>query len=283
MSRKCVDLTGMKFGRLTVVERVENQGNHAMWLCECECGNMKKATGYNLKKGNVLSCGCLQKEKLSERRTKKLKGEKFGRLTVIDRAGVDKNGHVMWLCECECGSMKIVRGHDLCDGAIVSCGCYFKEKVSDRQGELNPMYGRKGDLSPQWKGGITSIRQHIRLFVGEWYDNCKQQANYECELTHKKGRLNVHHLYSLSNIIKDAHDNYDISIKDQIKDYTEKELELIKTYINEYHKDNSNAIVLIEDVHKLFHSLYGYGDNTPEQFEEFKERYLAGEFKEILK
>lgn len=40
-NRKCNDLTGQKFGRLTVLERSENQGRYVRWLCQCECGNKK--------------------------------------------------------------------------------------------------------------------------------------------------------------------------------------------------------------------------------------------------
>ena len=61
------DLTGQYFGRLKVIERVENyiekNGNkRSQWLCECKCGNRVKVIGKSLKNGNTKSCGCLQKE-----------------------------------------------------------------------------------------------------------------------------------------------------------------------------------------------------------------------------
>lgn len=62
-------LTGRVFGRLTVLEQVEDHiesnGEHvAMWLCECSCKerNKKVVRGAHLKQGLVKSCGCLQKE-----------------------------------------------------------------------------------------------------------------------------------------------------------------------------------------------------------------------------
>ena len=54
-------------------------------------------------------------------------GKKFGRLTVISEAGKDKNGKIMWLCQCKCGTQKKARGGDLQKGAIRSCGCLKKE------------------------------------------------------------------------------------------------------------------------------------------------------------
>lgn len=55
--RKLVDLTGKKFGRLTVIERSESK-----WLCKCDCGNTKLVNGGHLVSGDTKSCGCLRNE-----------------------------------------------------------------------------------------------------------------------------------------------------------------------------------------------------------------------------
>lgn len=55
---KLRDLTGQKFGRLTVLERSHNHGKHAAWRCVCECGEEHHATGNNLTRALVRSCGC---------------------------------------------------------------------------------------------------------------------------------------------------------------------------------------------------------------------------------
>lgn len=62
-----IDLTGKQFGRLTVIGRAEDQvapngRRRVMWVCKCECGNVKVVNGDNLKGGKTLSCGCLHKE-----------------------------------------------------------------------------------------------------------------------------------------------------------------------------------------------------------------------------
>ena len=60
---KFIDLTGMVFGRLTVIKRVENsKRGESRWLCRCSCGNYKEVQGNNLKSKQVQSCGCIRKE-----------------------------------------------------------------------------------------------------------------------------------------------------------------------------------------------------------------------------
>lgn len=57
-----INLTGQKFGRLTVIKRVENKGKRVCWLCQCICGKEKIAAGSDLRGGITRSCGCLQIE-----------------------------------------------------------------------------------------------------------------------------------------------------------------------------------------------------------------------------
>lgn len=63
--KRLIDLSGQKFGKLTVIKRHlnNNSQNKPMWVCECECGNIHIVSGSSLKKGDVLSCGCLGRSK----------------------------------------------------------------------------------------------------------------------------------------------------------------------------------------------------------------------------
>lgn len=57
------DLTGMVFGRLTVLHEHETSTvRHRKWMCLCECGNSKPVADSALWRGATKSCGCLQKE-----------------------------------------------------------------------------------------------------------------------------------------------------------------------------------------------------------------------------
>ena len=55
------DLTGRRFGRLTVLSRAEGTRN-AMWRCKCDCGNETTVRGSHLTAGAIQSCGCLQRD-----------------------------------------------------------------------------------------------------------------------------------------------------------------------------------------------------------------------------
>ena len=85
-----IDLTGRKFGHLTVIKRGENnKQNKPRWYCQCDCGNsgLILVNGQDLKAGKTISCGCAKKN-----RPKKIKIKKpsINELKAQKRVGEEK-------------------------------------------------------------------------------------------------------------------------------------------------------------------------------------------------
>ena len=58
MPGKVIDLTGQKFGRLTVIKLAYIKNSYSFWHCICECGVNKIIMGRNIRSGITKSCGC---------------------------------------------------------------------------------------------------------------------------------------------------------------------------------------------------------------------------------
>ena len=103
-----------------------------------------------------------------------------------------------------------------------------------------------GENNPRWNNELTDEERNEERNTVEykqWRDECFKRDNYTCQLTGEVGgRLEVHHIYSY-----DKH----------------KELRF----------EVDNGITISKDIHKLFHSIYGYGSNTREQWEEFVKNF----------
>ena len=64
MGQQFIDITGQRFGKLTAVRYVgkdDSKYRYRLWDCICDCGKSKIVTYRNLKRGNVLSCGCIMR------------------------------------------------------------------------------------------------------------------------------------------------------------------------------------------------------------------------------
>lgn len=74
-----IDLTGQKFGRLTVLKRdgYDSRGKRILWLCKCDCGNTVRVAGGNLKNGNTQSCGCYFLDRVTKHGGSKKEGNKY--------------------------------------------------------------------------------------------------------------------------------------------------------------------------------------------------------------
>lgn len=82
-----------------------------------------------------------------------LTGMRFGKLTVLEICGKSSDGRITWLCKCDCGNEKVIRGHDLKNGSSKSCGCV-------RSGGRNGGHKKSGKLS----SANNYTRQNDRLY-----------------------------------------------------------------------------------------------------------------------
>lgn len=117
---KLIDETGNIYGRLTVLKRDGvSSDHHAMWLCQCSCGNLTRVIGKDLRSGHTTSCGCYNKELI----TNQIIGQKFNKLTVLKHIGTDNNRNSLWECQCDCGNVIITTAKSLKSNHKFSCGC----------------------------------------------------------------------------------------------------------------------------------------------------------------
>lgn len=162
---KVIDLTGQRFGMLTVVKRAPYRKRRvAFWECRCDCGNMVIAQGIHLREGHTKSCGC---SKLltgrSNLRFKDKTGQRFGLLTVIKDIPSNKRGS-RWECRCECGNMVSIHTGGLRPGGTKSCGC-----LMHRTGKEHPRFI---DLTGKRFGKLTVIRPSYIDPVGDYHWEC---------------------------------------------------------------------------------------------------------------
>lgn len=65
------ELSGQRFGRLKVIERVSYKSSSGYWRCKCDCGREVIVRTEKLTHGQVKSCGCLNSELITKQNLNK--------------------------------------------------------------------------------------------------------------------------------------------------------------------------------------------------------------------
>lgn len=132
------DLTNQHFGRLQALYATDKRLNgQVVWRCKCDCGNEIDVRSWNLTSGKTISCGCSRSITARKINGKKLLGQRFGKLLVVEELPFepDKSGNVYWRCKCDCGNETILYTSLLTQG-ISSCGCLNISRGELKIGEL---------------------------------------------------------------------------------------------------------------------------------------------------
>jgi hypothetical protein len=183
---KALDITGMKFGKLTAIRKAVNP---LKWVFQCECGIIKEISKKSVtRSNNTKSCGIPHFIDLS--------GRIFGNWTVMEYSGreaITKSKILhMWKCLCKCGKIKNVAGASLTRGKSNSCGDFecrtaFKDLTGQRFGKLVVLQSERktimGNIKTYWKckcdcGNITVV------YGGSL--TCGDSRSCECSRNSKK-------------------------------------------------------------------------------------------------
>ena len=182
-----LNLSGQRFGRLVAIERQEKK-----WFCRCDCGGTKLADVARLRRGISQSCGCLAKEnaaRVGKAQSPDLTGQRFGRLVVVERRN-NAEGRMAWLCACDCGGAKIVKGFTLRAQRSISCGCAKLDRpgltpASERARVREKQSRRRAQAAEA--GGSFTEAQILALFKKQrgCCANCRGRLPNEYHRDHK--------------------------------------------------------------------------------------------------
>ena len=103
-------------------------------------------------------------------------------------------------------------------------------------------------------------------------------CNYQCILTGSKDFV-IHHQYGFNKILEECFRLIEKEIEltsDNPSDYTKEQLDRMIEIFKEVHSKYPLGVCIRNDIHRLFHRIYGSGGNTPEQWDRFVDDYKNG-------
>lgn len=159
---KFIDLTGKRFGNLTVVQRVKDNilpsgQSEIMWQCQCDCGNITVVRGFYLRNGHTKSCGCLKFE------TSDYTGQVINGIKILKM--LPKHGELSCKCQCYCGKTFVSRISSIKNKHTQSCGCKKKQL------RISNMVGQKFGKLTVLHQGLDEITKSNRRYV-RWVCQC---------------------------------------------------------------------------------------------------------------
>lgn len=185
---------------------------------------------------------------------------------LLDTVYIDSKTPMNYICPKHPNKeLKIAFSYLLQGQGCVFCGI---EKNAERF---------KGEKNPAWKGGIANLSEYLRQTLYDWKQYSLEAFDFKCFVTGEQGKLEIHHVKPFHEIRDKVISDLGFPIYESIGDYSTEQLELMVKEINHAHK-NLLGVPLLKNIHKYFHKIYGY-QTTIENLNEFKLRYLSGEFK----
>lgn len=230
----------------------------------CKCGNPMIKTFEKFKIGQQRCSECVSKLLSSQK-------VKYTEQDVIK--DISKDGYQL--------VGKYVDAHTHCD-CVCSKGHHFNLVYSQYlQGcsgcSICAHEKQSGQNHWNYKGGVSEIFELMRSWLTAWKTDVLKYYNYQCFLTDSNKNFVIHHITSFNTLAFKVCNSLNIPLNTTVNNLSSDEMDKIKSELMKYHTLTS-GIVISEAIHKKFHSIYGYGDNTYEQFKEFVKEYYPNRY-----
>lgn len=126
---------------------------------------------------------------------------------------------------------------------------------------------------PNDRSGYSGISEYIRGRLVPWTKQIKQDNNFTCAITGMRTKIIIHHIRGFNLILNEAIEKINFPIYNSVGDYSDEQLDKVFDVFYNLQESYKSYVCLTESVHKQFHSIYGYGNNTEEQWNEFINTY----------
>lgn len=253
-----------KFGCKWIGGKYENI--YSKLIIKCECGNIF-VKDYNHFRRGQHRCPQCGKEII---RQKKFKYDLDSARKIIENRGYTMLDDEYIDCMtpinvmCDKGHKFTIKLSHLLTG---HSGC--KQCANDNL---------KGENHYNYKGGESEVLDYFRKNIKFWKVEVMKKYKNRCALTNSKDDCVIHHIKSFNTIIKESCEELNIPLERKIKDYDSETFEKLKEKVFSKHTVD-NGILLQRKVHNKFHAIYGKGNNTKEQFQDFVDKYYKGKIK----
>lgn len=227
----------------------------------CSCGNASQITYDNFRSGHRCK-GCSGRTYWEYESVKKYFSDNGCKL--LSNEYLNANEKLDYICECNNKS-----------------SIKFSMFLYGHRCRLCGIKKQSGENNWNWNGGISTISQHFRQKTLEWKKKSMIHSNFKCVITGERFE-SIHHLFGFDQILKQAFLNCELPIREKVNEYTDVELEALSNEVIKLHEEYPLGVCLTEEVHDEFHKLYGYGNNTPEQFYEFYKMKTGKDYLNIL-
>lgn len=126
---------------------------------------------------------------------------------------------------------------------------------------------------PKSISSYSDLSQYIRCRLSPWKDSIRISNNYTCALTGVRTNIIVHHIRGFNLLLNETIDTLDFPIYAHMSEYNQQQLDELLDMFLQIQDIYQAYICINEDIHKQFHHLYGYGNNTQEQWDDFVNKY----------